>query len=172
MNEIKELNIGDKILIRAEIVDKSLDARRVNLGHGTCQVWMRNDYLLSNIIQDIDWIPCTDRLPDTLENVMIQLKGKHIENQYAPRVGYYKGNNEWCIFVNPDTNPYLLPSPHEVIAWMPLPEQYVVPKQSDIFSEAGYGDDVCECARRICEKHNITKESVLDLLKLLKLINC
>ena len=55
------------------------------------------------------WIPCSERLPDTRNNVLI------CQNDGYVSIGYYSQEK----FLDLNSYPF-----NEVIAWQPLPEEY------------------------------------------------
>lgn len=69
----------------------------------------------------IEWIPVTERLPDTSRKVLISLRDTDPANPYPDGVcfGYYSGRvNEWC-----DDEDYT-DFGWKVTAWAELPDAY------------------------------------------------
>lgn len=89
--------------------------------------WIKTDrfedysagYILSDVIEEInkmpkvgEWIPCSERLPDPEDDVIVTCKSCHTEKKYIS-TGYRScKTGEWNHFSD------------DVIAWQPLPEPY------------------------------------------------
>lgn len=92
-----------------------------------------NDVTDTNVGSKNNWIPCSERLPeDGEEMVLIQVSGKPTENiqfEDAFEFAYYKKEEGWILEYYPEwKNP-------EVVAWMPLLEPYKVEEmKTDIFN--------------------------------------
>lgn len=65
----------------------------------------------------MNWIPCTERLPDTDDHVLVTTINKRgdrrVVRAYYYRSDDYPGGGAWAAGMN-----------NNVIAWMPLPEPY------------------------------------------------
>jgi len=69
------------------------------------------DFII-NLLEQTRWIPCSERLPEKDEVVLITNKWHEVDK------ALYIGNERFDIIIN-----YL--QKEEVIAWMPLPEPYI-----------------------------------------------
>ena len=77
------------------------------------------DHLISNGVTVQEWIPVTERLPDTAERVLVCKTW--LGRVYKPVYGYYQDfpNQKGCWYVLTDEGYY---PQREVTHWMPLPE--------------------------------------------------
>ena len=80
-------------------------------------MWFYNNAVKVNMAQlnNNGWIPCSERLPDTYNNLLICQSDGYVN------VGWYSLNE----FKDMNSCPY-----KNVIAWQPLPESYI-PKQEE-----------------------------------------
>jgi hypothetical protein len=69
------------------------------------------DRILNALDREVKWIPCSERLPEEDEVVLITNKWHEVDK------ALYIGDERFDIIIN-----YL--QKEEVIAWMPLPEPY------------------------------------------------
>ena len=87
------------------------------------------------------WIPCSERLPDTEEEVMITLTHTY-EDEYRQRsvasyLRFENGEAHWCdnrygyIGWDKYSDGYGGTSNYKVTAWMPLPEPYKAGEHHD-----------------------------------------
>lgn len=86
------------------------------------------------------WIPCSERLPERSKDVLIKIKSTLLGcSWFAPRTGYCVESDgldthEWFVFGDPGcANP--LPIGYKVVAWQPLPEDYVEPEVEESVEE-------------------------------------
>lgn len=86
------------------------------------------------------WIPCSERLPEGSENVLIKIKSTlSVGRYFTPRTGYCVESDGldthvWFVWGDPGSvNP--LPVGFDVIAWQPLPEDYVEPEVGEPVEE-------------------------------------
>ena len=84
------------------------------------------DETLKGILADIneqptvnEWIPCSERLPENSENVLVQIDNLTIIEQY---IAYFDKKKE--VWFTQDYTYQFGCGGHGVIAWMPLPEPY------------------------------------------------
>jgi len=66
------------------------------------------------IIERSEWIPCSERLPERDENVLTYHRNESFDYQYVSWIDDYSG--KWAGFIGNLSD--------EVLAWMPLPEEY------------------------------------------------
>ena len=68
-------------------------------------------------LEQPEWIPCSERLPDTDDHVLVTTINKRgdrrVVRAYYYRSDDYPGGGAWAAGMN-----------NNVIAWMPLPEPY------------------------------------------------
>lgn len=69
-----------------------------------------------------EWIPCSERLPENNQSVLVYLESRTIRGGHIHSIGGYQ-NNVWFIRSGVETESYPN-SEWNVIAWMPLPEPY------------------------------------------------
>lgn len=75
------------------------------------------------------WIPCSERLPDDCDCVLMQLKNIRTDIKTI-RVGFYGcGSGKWMICGIDGERMHLIN--HTVLAWQPLPEKYEEPVVED-----------------------------------------
>lgn len=75
------------------------------------------------------WIPCSERLPDDCDCVLMQLKNIRTDIKTI-RVGFYGcGSGKWMICGIDGERKHLIN--HTVLAWQPLPEKYEEPVVED-----------------------------------------
>lgn len=70
----------------------------------------------------IRWIPCSERMPEIDETVLITIKEKYAgekEYRYHTDVADYLINDDWMTFNDWDEGQEI-----EIVAWMPLPEPW------------------------------------------------
>lgn len=119
------MNVLEKIL--EEIIDELkeegiiIDDEKGNRAVEIIRSHM-NDVTDTNVGSKSGWIPCSERLPeDGEEMVLIQVNGEPTENiqfKDAFEFAYYEKEEGWILEYYPEwKNP-------EVVAWMPLPEPY------------------------------------------------
>lgn len=60
-----------------------------------------------------NWIPCSERLPNEDEEVLVYLYGD------TPYLAYVDSKGRWC------TDNFLVGEDHSPLAWMPLPQPYL-----------------------------------------------
>lgn len=89
--------------------------------------WIKTDrfedysagYILSDVIEEInkmpkvgEWIPCSERLPDPEDDVIVTCKSCRTGKKYVSTDYRSCKTGEWSYFSD------------DVIAWQPLPEPY------------------------------------------------
>lgn len=79
------------------------------------------------------WIPCSEKLPDNYADVLIQIEYRdRCRNDI--RVGYHsREHKKW--FLGGFANSHESIPDGLVIAWQPLPEEYVVPEVEELVEE-------------------------------------
>jgi hypothetical protein len=86
------------------------------------------DYLKSLPREESKWIPCSERLPEPDECVLVTVKIRDIYSAINKKdiyeidiASYYELDNDWIF--NNEYYSYIIKD-YEVIAWMPLPSPY------------------------------------------------
>ena len=73
---------------------------------------------INKIVDELEkqpkWIPCSERLPERDENVLTYHRNESFDYQYVSWIDDYSG--KWAGFIGNLSD--------EVLAWMPLPEEY------------------------------------------------
>ena len=70
--------------------------------------------LVLDLLEQTEWIPCSERLPERDTNVLAYHKNESFEYVYVSWIDDYTG--KWAGFIGN--------FPDDVLAWMPLPEPY------------------------------------------------
>ena len=71
-----------------------------------------------------EWIPCTEKLPDNGEKVLVFLKPRTAENINHYDIGIYDDTGGWALPSSAGHFSLMWEPQVDVIAWQPLPEPY------------------------------------------------
>lgn len=115
--------------LQAEVAD--LKARE--MVEGNCEIFQDSSGNISIKCSsgsgEDRWIPCSERLPDDCDCVLMQLKNIQTDIKTI-RVGFYGcGSGKWMICGIDGERKHLIN--HTVLAWQPLPEDYEEPVVED-----------------------------------------
>lgn len=125
---ILELRV-DIAKLRSELLD--LKAREMVEGNSVIMQDSLGNLTIkcSSGSDDNRWIPCSERLPDDCDCVLMQLKNIRTDIKTI-RVGFYGcGSGKWMICGIDGERMHLIN--HTVLAWQPLPEKYEEPVVED-----------------------------------------
>lgn len=93
------------------------DCKEYDQEHHCCPRFNRVIRETVDEVKANQWIPCTERLPDTDDHVLVTTINKRgdrrVVRAYYYRSDDYPGGGAWAAGMN-----------NNVIAWMPLPEPY------------------------------------------------
>ncbi len=91
------------------------NALKVNPCWRTASEFMR---LIHGLPSAQQWIPCSERLPETLTRVLVCLEDGFVCIAYL-KENYQIKDKKWLIY---GADPHI--GGHNIIAWQPLPEAY------------------------------------------------
>ena len=77
--------------------------------------------IVNEVLTVGEWIPCSERLPEDNDIVLVQLNGKHSDgSKYIDAIytGCFSDNEQWNVDGEGRIDDAI------VVAWMPLPEPY------------------------------------------------